>query len=303
MEVSGVKMSRFDECGHCFCNDCLNDYFTSVITRGEVDSVHCPSYECTKKYVKLNTEMQSSEAALDLKTADLPMFEKKFFKIPIPLDILETCLTDKSLIQRYKILFEKQQFQRYRNLLPRRVADCPRSNCLMTFLRDDDDDDLTICPNCKFAFCIGCKHSWHGKMNSCGRYMKLPSDEIEMWIESEPDSVTRQNLIFKYGKHRFELAVSEYLADQAFEEMIKSDEVDITKCPSCKTPIQRSDGCNKMKCSNCACFFCNLCSAMLNKNDPYLHYADPQSPCFQRLFEGTEIADAVPVPVPVFPIL
>ena len=50
--------------------------------------------------------------------------------------------------------------------------------------------------------------------------------------------------------------------------------------------MQKLDGCNKMTCSKCHCYFCWLCFKVLSKNDPYSHFNSANSECFEKLFEG-----------------
>lgn len=54
----------------------------------------------------------------------------------------------------------------------------------------------------------------------------------------------------------------------------------IAKCPKCKAPCEKIDGCNKMTCSRCNTYFCWLCREKLDGNNPYYHYEDPFSGCF-----------------------
>lgn len=47
-------------------------------------------------------------------------------------------------------------------------------------------------------------------------------------------------------------------------------------------PCQKLDGCNKMTCTGCMQYFCWLCMASLSRVNPYKHFNDPSSPCFDR---------------------
>lgn len=41
-----------------------------------------------------------------------------------------------------------------------------------------------------------------------------------------------------------------------------------------------------MTCWKCNTFFCWKCKKTLLRDDPYLHYRDPQSVCFNMLYHG-----------------
>lgn len=41
-----------------------------------------------------------------------------------------------------------------------------------------------------------------------------------------------------------------------------------------------------MACGHCNTFFCWLCSARLDPRDPYQHYRNPNSSCFNRVNQG-----------------
>lgn len=295
-EQKGGKCTKL-ECDHIFCNSCLNDYFTHIIERGEIENVHCPSFECTIKY---NAKIQRLiEKAINGEIADFKAYDEEFFQLPVDPKILILFLPDdvsEKLVERYITLFHKMSITWYRKHFPSRVTDCPRSICSTAFIRDDIESRLAICPTCNFAYCCDCFHSWHGEINQCSMYMKkLPIDIIETWIENHgnlPRDQKREeaevcsNIVFKYGRKIVELAVNDHIAQQKFEELVRSGEADIVRCPSCKMYIQRADGCNKMTCSKCLVFFCNLCGDRLDRLDPYEHYNNPMGCCFGKLFEG-----------------
>lgn len=66
------------------------------------------------------------------------------------------------------------------------------------------------------------------------------------------------------------------------------------QCPNCRSWLQKLDGCNKMTCSKCQCYFCWLCLSKLSKIDPYSHFNLRTSECFEKLFEGVENEDGEP---------
>uniref|UniRef100_A0A914VYQ5 RING-type domain-containing protein n=1 Tax=Plectus sambesii TaxID=2011161 RepID=A0A914VYQ5_9BILA len=61
----------------------------------------------------------------------------------------------------------------------------------------------------------------------------------------------------------------------------------IRKCPKCKKPIIKSEGCNKMACP-CGAYFCYYCNAELPHVNPYAHFSAtkcPQSTPIQQLHD------------------
>ena len=42
----GKKCTRFEECGHVFCRDCMAEYFRLQIREGQVNALNCPTSEC-----------------------------------------------------------------------------------------------------------------------------------------------------------------------------------------------------------------------------------------------------------------
>lgn len=54
-------------------------------------------------------------------------------------------------------------------------------------------------------------------------------------------------------------------------------------------PVQKQDGCNKMTCWRCGTYFCWMCGLALKAaGNPYQHFSDPKSSCFNKLFEGAD---------------
>ena len=62
------------------------------------------------------------------------------------------------------------------------------------------------------------------------------------------------------------------------------------KCPKCQTPIEKSDGCNKMTCHRCNTYFCYLCEAYLPRHNPYGHFSDRTTMCYNQLFQVSSLS-------------
>jgi hypothetical protein len=56
-----------------------------------------------------------------------------------------------------------------------------------------------------------------------------------------------------------------------------------TKCPDCRIPIEKSEGCNLMSCIECRIPFCYLCGLKILDKKPYDHFSDINIECYQKL--------------------
>ena len=93
------------------------------------------------------------------------------------------------------------------------------------------------------------------------------------------DAIVKEALIKQYGESRIKRAMEETSSMELIQRTSK-------QCPSCRSWMQKLDGCNKMICSKCHCYFCWLCMKVLSKNDPYSHFNSSNSECYEKLFEG-----------------
>lgn len=158
--------------------------------------------------------------------------------------------------------------------------------------REDMISRLVICRVCDYAFCNTCRKSYHSDSIDCSRrndtkqYQGVPIEDLEIWLESEPKSKKRNDLRYRYGFDLMSRVSQEYKMDKLFNEMLADESQGFKKCPTCDLIIQRSDGCNKMRCSSCFTFFCNVCGIYLDHDHPYDHFKEPTSPCYGKLFEG-----------------
>ena len=236
----GSKCIKINPCEHVHCEECLTAHISTKIGEGDVMTINCPSLDCVS-------------------------------------------IIDVAVIRH---LVSSKLFERFDSLLLQRTLDqmsdifyCPRPSCQCVALKEDDSN-MSLCPKCKFAFCILCKRSWHG-VSPC---KLLPGDlkELRATWETLDDE----------GKHLLEKQYGKVKLEQAFQELDSSMwiETNSKQCPSCDSKIQKMDGCNKMTCTQCQSNFCWLCDAKLPKHDPYGHYRlmggnDPNS-CAGKLFVG-----------------
>lgn len=260
----GSVCYRLERCGHVFCVACLQDYYNSSITEGNVNMVKCMSTECSSK---------------DKRKKERLISPKELLRIPISRDQVE----------RYAKIKRKKKIESDTS-----IVFCPRTWCQGAMkttkyprpgdvgeiddsdseLEDEDPvpqkdapvaagpekravgvqgmDRLAICEDCNLAFCVLCLASWHGDFVRCE-----PREAKELTEE-----------------------------DQASLNYILQN---TSPCPTCSVPCIKAHGCNHMTCGQCKSHFCYLCGAWLDPAHPYYHFNNPKNKhCFQRLFEGVE---------------
>ncbi|KAF3936950.1 hypothetical protein ABW19_dt0207860 [Dactylella cylindrospora] len=173
-------------------------------------------------------------------------------------------LVEPDMMERYLKLKRKRAFEAMKN-----VVYCPRSFCKGPALRDSGDDQLAICQDCSLAFCAECGKTWHGYKASC---------------RTAPSAATTKE------QEKEAKLTEEFL------------EKNCTPCPTCLIPISKTGGCNHMYCSRCWTHFCLLCGAFLFPDNPYEHYSQSKSSCYNRLWEGVDDnGDMLPPPPPPAP--
>lgn len=263
----GTVCHRLLRCSHVFCVPCLQDFYNSCITEGDIESVRCPAPDCGKDHQPQTGQADSSQKK-----------RKKQNRTLSPSELLQIPL-DQETVQRYVFLKRKKKLE-----ADKTTVYCPRQWCqgaarskkhpkpsdpisddfdssgeedegTITFdpLGDESQlppmaDRVAICEDCNYAFCCVCKKGWHGELVRC-----FPRREAELSAE-----------------------------EKATEEYLK---MYTTACPTCNAPCQKRMGCNHMKCFKCDTHFCYLCSAWLAEDNPYRHFNDINSKCFNRLWD------------------
>ncbi|KAM3664443.1 E3 ubiquitin-protein ligase RNF14 isoform 2-T7 [Ammospiza maritima maritima] len=184
-----------------------------------------------------------------------------------------------------KELVGEELFARYDRLLLQSSLDlmadvvyCPRPSC-QTPVMQEPGCTMGICSCCNYAFCTLCKMTYHG-VSPC----KVTAEKlIELRNEYlEADETTKRFLEQRYGKRMFQKTLEEMESEKWLVKNSKS-------CPCCRTPIEKLDGCNKMTCTACMQYFCWVCMRSLSRTNPYQHFDDPSSPCFNRLFQDVHV--------------
>ncbi|XP_032995919.1 E3 ubiquitin-protein ligase RNF14 isoform X1 [Lacerta agilis] len=249
-EKLGSECMYFMECRHVYCRACLKDYFEIKIKDGEVHYLNCPEPKCPS--------------------------------IATPGQVKE--LVEEELFARYDRLLLQSSLDMMAD-----VVYCPRP-CCQTPVMQEPSGTMGICSRCNYAFCTLCKMTYHG-VSRC----KVTAGKPEAFSDIldpekladlrkeylEADEATQRFLEQRYGKRVIQKTLEEMDSKEWLEKNSKS-------CPCCGTPIEKLDGCNKMTCTACTQYFCWLCMGSLPRGNPYMHFNDPASPCFNRLFRGGE---------------
>ncbi|XP_072923315.1 E3 ubiquitin-protein ligase RNF14 [Hemitrygon akajei] len=218
---------------------------------------------------------------------------KEYFEIQIHdgnvqcLNCPEPKCTSIATPAQVKDLVDEETFARYDHLLLKSSLDlmadvvyCPRSVCRSVVLLEPGNT-MGLCPGCRYAFCALCEMAYHG-ISPCKLKAEKLTELRNEYLES--DESGKKLLEKTYGRRVIEKAMEELSSQEWLDKNSKL-------CPCCGTNIQKMNGCNKMTCSGCKHYFCWLCQCPLSRVNPYGHFRDSSSPCFNALFQGIELED------------
>ncbi|KAG8199404.1 hypothetical protein JTE90_000272 [Oedothorax gibbosus] len=179
-----------------------------------------------------------------------------------------------------KNLVKPDLYERYDRLLLSTTLEsmsdityCPRQDCQCACIIDTCGR-MGTCPACAFVFCPFCKMTYHGvaPCNFKSEQRKRIFDEY-----THGDSSTKTSMEKRYGKRAIKALVEDTLSESWKASNSQN-------CPHCRATIEKNEGCNKMTCFKCGSFFCWLCMKVLRSSNPYKHYSDPTSECYNLLF-------------------
>lgn len=81
------------------------------------------------------------------------------------------------------------------------------------------------------------------------------------------------------------------IASGGYEALQKlREELNIKDCPRCRTPIEKTEGCNHMECSGCKTHFCWVCMGQFSAGEIYEHMGQVHSGIYDTDYE-TDDAD------------
>ncbi|KAF1827484.1 RWD-domain-containing protein [Dissoconium aciculare CBS 342.82] len=266
----GTMCYQMKHCGHIYCRQCLQDFYNNAITEGDISGVRCMHPECDK-------DSGATEGRRTIKKE----------RLVHPSELLDMGI-DEAVVRRFVEMKRKKRLEADKS-----TVYCPRTWCqgaaksakyppipadLRAYVAEEmvsdgeqgdnaaephvdnksnsrippnPSDRLAVCEKCSFAFCQVCYMGWHGPFARC-----FPRDPNELSAE--------------------EKASYEYIR------------LHTSPCAYCNVPVQKTMGCNHMRCFQCNTHFCYLCGAWLEPANPYQHFNKEGTPCFQRLWELEE---------------
>ncbi|KAF2424514.1 hypothetical protein EJ08DRAFT_595104 [Tothia fuscella] len=117
---------------------------------------------------------------------------------------------------------------------------CIGPDCISGQIHEEGADaPILTCHDCGFKACFIHTRAWHSD-ETCKAFDKRLKSEIAK------DA--------KLKREAKKLKAQEEKSDRWVEKNAK-------RCPGCKRPIQKSDGCDHMQCSKCSHEFCYICLA------------------------------------------
>lgn len=218
---------------------------------------------------------------------------KSYFEIQIQEGNVQSLLCPKekcdsqATLSQIRDLVTPELYVRYDKLLLNSILECmsdvvycPRIFCQTPVILEPDCS-MGICPSCGFVFCIYCKMVYHG-VASCQFKAEERKKIRDEYLKADKEEKLKMER--RFGRRTLQMLVDEALS----EEWVKNNS---KNCPNCNSCIEKIDGCNKMTCWKCRTYFCWLCMTELKNTNPYEHFSNQKSPCFNQLFQGVEEFD------------
>ncbi|CAN9500694.1 unnamed protein product [Ophioblennius macclurei] len=301
----GSECVQLLECGHIFCRTCLGEFCKLQITEGNVRNVTCLQADCTatptpgqvKSLVGQELFSRYDRLLFQLTLDCMPdvaycprrscgsavILEKSSNAAMCSVCDFAFCATCR---KTYHGTDECQTEKKADNAIIRKdivlsasqvVAYCPQRSCgTAVVLRKFNSE--AVCPECKFSFCIICRHAYHGT-DECRAMKKVKNPKSTEYLpESHKGMMALWNDYISSTKNRKRTLESKYgrkLLMSTLESGLSNLWIDgnSKSCPHCHCNIQKEGGCNLMSCSRCWQSFCWTCLTKLpTRKSGYAHF-------------------------------
>ena len=210
--ITSIKGKRavLLSCSHVFCRECLVDFWTLLVTEGDIFRVGCAHEQCVKDK-RLANEQELA-------------------------DILPS-----TLVERWKLLRQK----RAAGLDPT-LQFCPVTICQALVSspypeipagQETGSRRLRTCDQCQFSFCSLCRRSWcvppinpvgrisntilrHGSVAPCP--VPFSAEFVAEYLETTIDSPRRKELDRRYGRKEIWEMIEHYNSVQSAKEVSRA---------------------------------------------------------------------------------
>jgi E3 ubiquitin-protein ligase RNF14 len=296
----GSACYQLHRCKHVFCISCLQDFYNSAITEGDVGTVKCLDPDCGKK--GLTAEQRRVRKTRTLHPTEL---------LAIPIE--------RAQVQRYADLKLKKKLESDKSTVycPRKWCQGPaksaryaryETNNLEAYPESSDDEDDVAnepaaggpadpaqVPAANPADPNAIPPPADDTRRARYSYMRPPPDRLNICSKCQYAfcRICQQTW---HGEHIN--CLPRQTTELTSEEQASYDYIRLhtSACPTCNAACQKTHGCNHMRCFQCNTHFCYLCGAWLHAQDPYRHFNTKGSSCYELLWEleeGDEGGDAV----------
>ncbi|KAL3111954.1 hypothetical protein niasHT_015152 [Heterodera trifolii] len=219
----------------CFCDHLMGDAIFGSSSNNAQKESHAFCRECLKGYTKAALETKPfARGWLGLKCMAVkcqnPITWQQIKKADSSDELDETIKTLENHCAELSVASAGLYLER-----------CPKCNCAVEMVADTDTDsddsneELKFhCPECNYEMCRKCNEKWGEEHNNlaCEQFAKQQNREG-------------------------------YLKDNQLSEKVVNG---FTKCPKCKSPVEKIDGCNHMTCT-CKFEFWYCCGVKHNDDE------------------------------------
>ncbi|GMK54875.1 hypothetical protein CspeluHIS016_0114610 [Cutaneotrichosporon spelunceum] len=319
----GKKSVQLPKCGCIFCHSCLSSFWALAITEGTLENVACPSIGCVK--ARAADKVDHTAGAFAEQRAD-----------GIGPDIVAS-VVGQEMADRWQMLSEKRLVDQNPEYTfcarktcqaavppdrpaagavaaPRAQAKVIRLDIRRPDAENNDDeptfrhhlnsedvntdwDNCRTCPKCKYTFCLVCRAVWHGVHTPC-EFNDIEA-VVKEYLDGDADiRAAMEKRLGPRGSEALHALIREHEREALFRQWVSNN---AAKCPRCGASIQKSEGCNHMKCPFCMAHFCYRCGTEINAKDPYKHFNESNTTtnCAGRLFDYDPEEDGGWIPMPM----